>query len=84
MSSLGQPEAELEASQGVGAITAAIARLTPEQRAPLLLRQVDGLACTEIADIVGVTKTAVRSRLNRARVEIARELDDARGRPRAR
>jgi RNA polymerase sigma factor (sigma-70 family) len=76
--SLGQPEAEYAALQSLRATTTAMAQLTVEQRVPLLLRQVDGLTYTEIAEVLGASMTAVKSRLNRARVELARELDDAR------
>ncbi len=74
----GNPEAELEADQRLRATAAAITQLTPQQRAPFLLREVDGLTYGEIAEVLGVTMTAVKSRLNRARVDLARTLDESR------
>ena len=73
---LGNPEAELEADERLRATASALAELTVEQRTPLLLRDVEGLTYGEIAEVLGVTVTAVKSRLNRARVQMARTLDD--------
>ncbi len=73
---LGVPETEFEASQRIQTTAAAISRLTPEQRIVLILREVEELAYGEIATILGVSVTAVKSRLNRARVELARGLDE--------
>jgi RNA polymerase sigma-70 factor (ECF subfamily) len=75
---LGDPEAEFEAVQRLEDIAAAVAKLTPEQRVPFILREVEGLTYNEIAEVLGVTMTAVKSRLNRARVELARLLDENR------
>jgi RNA polymerase sigma-70 factor (ECF subfamily) len=74
-STLGDPEGEFEAVRQVEDIAAAVAKLTPEQRVPFILREVEGLTYNEIAEVLGVTMTAVKSRLNRARVELARLLD---------
>jgi RNA polymerase sigma-70 factor (ECF subfamily) len=73
---IGNPEAEYEATQARARLSLAVAQLTPEQRAPLLLREVEGLTYVEIADVLGVTMTAVKSRLNRARVLLARAMDE--------
>jgi len=74
----GQPEAEYEARQRLEATAAAVARLSPERRVPLILREVEGLSYNEIAEVLGVSMTAVKSRINRARGEVARTLDEAR------
>ena len=74
---LGNPEAEFEARERLHVIAKAVDRLTPAQRAPLLLREVEGLTYAEVAQILGVTVPAVKSRLNRARVELARALDES-------
>ena len=44
-----------------------LAGLAPEQRAVLVLRDVDGLAESEMADVLGVAPGTVKSRLHRAR-----------------
>ncbi len=48
----------------------AILRLTPEQRAPLVLRELEGCSYEELAEILDVSVSAVKSRLHRARLEL--------------
>jgi RNA polymerase sigma-70 factor (ECF subfamily) len=72
----GLPHEHFEASERFDAVVAAVSELPPEQRASLLLREVDGLTYNEIAEILGVSMTAVKSRIYRARVDLAHQLDD--------
>ncbi|SLJ82601.1 Probable RNA polymerase sigma factor [Mycobacteroides abscessus subsp. abscessus] len=55
----------------LAALNQALQRLTPEQRACWLLREVDGLSYEEIATIVETNTTAVRGRIARARAQLA-------------
>ncbi len=71
---LGSPEAAYEAREDLAAVAAAVARLSVDTRAALLLRDVEGLAYAEIAAALGVSLAAVKSRLNRARTAVACEL----------
>jgi RNA polymerase sigma-70 factor, ECF subfamily len=48
----------------------AIVRLTPEQRAPLVLRELEGCSYEEIAEALELSIPAVKSRLHRARLEL--------------
>lgn len=48
----------------------AIGKLTPEQRAPLVLREFEGLAYEEIGEVLDLTPAAVKGRLHRARLEL--------------
>jgi RNA polymerase sigma-70 factor (ECF subfamily) len=73
--SSGDPAGEYEARQAAEHIGRAVAALTPEQRAPLLLREVEGLSYEEIARILGLSIGAVKGRLNRARAELAMALE---------
>ena len=73
--SSGDPSGEYEARQMAEHIGRVVATLTPEQRAPLLLREVEGLTYEEIAKILGLSIGAVKSRLNRARVELTMALE---------
>ena len=50
------------------------ARLSAEQRVALLLREVEGLSYDEIAEVLGVSMAAVKSRIYQARTELARDL----------
>ena len=70
----GIPHLEAEAAEGLAAVGAAIGRLSLEQRVPLLLREVEGLPYDQIAEVLGVSVAAVKSRIYRARVEVARDL----------
>jgi RNA polymerase sigma-70 factor (ECF subfamily) len=56
-------------------VRAALADLTPQQRAILVLRDVDGLSESEVADHMGVPAGTVKSRLHRARSAFARRWD---------
>ena len=56
------------------AVSAAVGRLSAEQRAALLLREVEGLSYDQIAEVLGVSMAAVRSRIYRARSDLARDL----------
>lgn len=48
-------------------VRAVLAALPPEQRAVLVLRHLDGLDETEMAEVLGVARGTVKSRLHRAR-----------------
>jgi len=65
-----RPEHLVEVSEQLAAVTAALQRLTGEQRACWLLREVHGRSYEEIAQAVGVTTTAVRGRIARARAQL--------------
>jgi len=65
-----RPEHTVEVSEQLAAVTVALQRLTGEQRACWLLREVHGRSYEEIAQAVGVTTTAVRGRIARARAQL--------------
>lgn len=66
-----RPEHAVQVSGQMAALTAALAQLTPEQRACWLLREVHGQSYEEIAEIVGANATAVRGRIARARAQLS-------------
>jgi len=51
-------------------------QLSFEHRTVLVLREIEGLSCDEIADTMGVAGGTVKSRLSRAREALRRELGD--------
>jgi RNA polymerase sigma-70 factor (ECF subfamily) len=53
-----------------GALERAIAALEPMYREVLLLRDVEGLSAKEVAEVVGISEQAVKSRLHRARLAV--------------
>jgi RNA polymerase sigma-70 factor (ECF subfamily) len=67
----GRPPDEALAGKAVErAIEEAIAALDPMYREVLLLRDVEGLTAPEVAEIIGVSTDAVKSRLHRARIAV--------------
>lgn len=68
------PEHATQVQGQMEALTAALQRLTPEQRACWLLREVHGRSYEEIGEIVGANVTAVRGRIARARLQLAEEM----------
>lgn len=62
-------------------IDAALARLPPEFRAAVVLRDVCALDYAEIAEVLGVPAGTVRSRIARGRAVLARSLGEPGGGP---
>jgi RNA polymerase sigma-70 factor (ECF subfamily) len=56
-------------------VRAVLGGLAPEQRAVLVLRDVDGLSESEAARVLGVPEGTVKSRLHRARSNFARRWE---------
>jgi RNA polymerase sigma-70 factor (ECF subfamily) len=76
-----KPGSAIERTEDERQLAAAIARLSPEHREVLLLKDIDGLKYEDIAELLGVPIGTIRSRLHRARLEL-RELlvpEDERG-----
>jgi RNA polymerase sigma-70 factor, ECF subfamily len=65
-----RPDRIAEGRWQVEQLQRAIGRLTPEQRAPLVLRELQGCSYEEIAEVLGLSISAVKSRLHRARLEL--------------
>ena len=64
------PDEALAGKQVERALEQAIAALEPMYREVLLLRDVEGLTAPEVAEVLGVTSQAVKSRLHRARLSV--------------
>ncbi len=64
------PEEDAVARQLKSVLDAAIAELEPIYREVLLLRDVEGLPAAEVAEVLGISVEAVKSRLHRARVAV--------------
>ena len=61
------PAAGLERAETAGQVRACIDALPEHFRSVLLLRELEGLPCKRIADVVGATQVTVRWRLHRGR-----------------
>lgn len=70
----GRTEAALAGREASEALQKALARLSPELRETVILRDIEGMEYREIAQVLGVPEGTVKSRLNRGRSELARIL----------
>ena len=70
------PARILETAAGQERVQKAISELDEEYRTVVLLRDMEGLDYGQIAELTGATRAAVKSRLHRARLELARKLKD--------
>ena len=57
-------------------LNASLARLSEEHREVLVLREIDGMAYEEMAQVLGVPRGTIESRLFRARAELKKQLKD--------
>jgi len=64
------PDESLAGRQIEAALEKAIGELAPMYREVLVLRDVEGLTAPEVAEVLGLTIEAVKSRLHRARVAV--------------
>ncbi len=74
VSSSGNPEPAALAGDLRAALDRALVRLTPEQRACWVLKELEGLSYDEIAHVTHTGPGAVRGRLHRARSRLVEEL----------
>lgn len=75
------PEEELAGRQVQSALQEAIGGLDPMYREVLVLRDVEGLSAPEVAEILGLSVEAVKSRLHRARVAVRERVAPLLGAP---
>lgn len=75
------PEDSYASRQVEEALETAIRSLEPMYREVLLLRDVEGLTAPEVAEVVGISVQAVKSRLHRARLAVRDHLAPALGVP---
>ena len=68
------PDESLAGKQLEGALEEAIGGLQPMYREVLLLRDLEGLTAPEVADVLGISVEAVKSRLHRARVSVREQV----------
>jgi RNA polymerase sigma-70 factor, ECF subfamily len=70
------PEARLGQGEVRRVLEDAISDLPPDHRAPLVLRDVEGLSTAEAAQVMDLSEGAFKSRLHRARLAVRRALDE--------
>jgi RNA polymerase sigma-70 factor, ECF subfamily len=69
------PEFRAEQGQLRGVLEDAVRALPLDYRAPLILRDVEGLSTQEAAEVMGLGEAAFKSRLHRARLAVRRAVD---------
>jgi RNA polymerase sigma-70 factor, ECF subfamily len=70
------PEARSDQRDLLKVLEQAIRGLPLEYRAPIVLRDVEGLSTAEAAEAMGLGEAAFKSRLHRARLAVRRALDE--------
>jgi RNA polymerase sigma-70 factor (ECF subfamily) len=72
------PEAALEEAERRAAFQRALAALSEEDRAVIVLRDLEGLPGDDAAAVLGLTLPAMKTRLHRARLRLVAALDEGR------
>lgn len=68
------PTSAVEKEEEIALVAQAIARLQPEMKEVVILREYDNLSYKEIADVLGVAESTVKSRLFSARQQLYARL----------
>ncbi len=75
------PEKLAQASELSSQLQRGLARLSPELREAVILRDLQGLDYGEIRAVLQIPEGTVKSRINRGRIELARALEEMGVRP---
>ena len=70
------PERQVVTAERVNALNAALAAIGDDQRAAIVLFDVEGFDYAEIAEMTGVSLGTVKSRIHRGRLALRRSLED--------
>ena len=68
------PEEELMSAEARVYLDKAVGKLSPSLRVVFVLRDIQGLATRETAEVLDISETAVKTRLSRARLQLREEL----------
>jgi RNA polymerase sigma-70 factor (ECF subfamily) len=71
-----EPHARLAHAELQTALAAAVRSISPKYRAPLILRDIEGLSTADAAAILGLSEAALKSRLHRARAAVRAAISD--------
>ena len=72
--SISRPDAALAGREASELLQGALAKLSPELRETIILRDLQEMEYREIAQVLGIPEGTVKSRLNRGRAELGRLL----------
>lgn len=68
------PQRVAEQTEAAEFLRGGLQALSPELKEAIILRDLEGMAYLEISDLLGIPEGTVKSRINRARVELAKLL----------
>lgn len=68
------PFEDLYSKERAEYLMSGLMELTPELREAVILRDIEGMAYQDIADLLGIPDGTVKSRINRGRIELAKVL----------
>jgi RNA polymerase sigma-70 factor (ECF subfamily) len=71
---LPSPQRAVEQSEATRFLRDGLASLSPELKEAVILRDLEGMAYQEIAELLSIPEGTVKSRINRGRIELARLL----------
>ncbi len=71
-----QPDEQLHRAEIRQRFLRALSELSPQHRAVIVLREIDGLSYAEISDLVACSKGTVMSRLHHARKRLQKALEE--------
>jgi RNA polymerase sigma-70 factor (ECF subfamily) len=77
--SLDDPERNAVSRETSSAVQHVLNQMSPRNRLALVLREYEGLSCEEIGDVMGLTRSAVKSVLFRGREEFRKIYVEAQG-----
>lgn len=72
-----RPDERMERNEDEVILQNALNQLSPDHRTVIVLKDIDGMKYEEIAEVLNVAIGTVRSRLNRARLELRNILEGA-------
>jgi len=72
--SVSRPDAALAGREASELLQAGLAKLSPDLRETIILRDLQEMEYREIANVLSIPEGTVKSRLNRGRAELARIL----------
>jgi RNA polymerase sigma-70 factor (ECF subfamily) len=76
----GDPHSDLSSEEQKKMIHAALAELPEKERAAVVLRDIEGFATAEVAEMLGSSEATVRSQISTARLKIKKVIERMRGR----
>jgi RNA polymerase sigma-70 factor, ECF subfamily len=74
LNAIGDPHNELHAEEQRTMLYQALQQLPEKQRAAIVLRDIEGLSTTEVAEVLGSSEATVRSQISTARLKIKKVI----------